>query len=94
MVIEPVEGPVPFVLILQTDRTSALATVIVAPVTPRRLTPLTLETDLAVEINGGPFIVRMHELATVRRTLSGEKVADAAELEPVGKTLDILLFGS
>lgn len=92
---EPEEGPLPYVLILQTQRTSHLATVLVAPVARATARKITEETELPLEIGGSAFALVLHEIATVRRRLLGAVLFNAEPLSwRIGLALDPLLFGA
>ena len=73
---------VPYFVVLQGDLLSALATVIVAPVMPKRATDVIGRLNPVVELDGRSYYVTMQEMAGIPRNRLGPAVANLAGRHP------------
>lgn len=70
---------VPYLIALQADLLSALATVIVAPVVPRRALDIISRLNPVIELDGKSYYVTMQDMAGIPRTRLGPPVANIAD---------------
>jgi toxin CcdB len=84
----------PFLLVLQHDRISSAATVIVAPLTPATPALASLQLHPSVSIGGRSFSLFTEELAAVQRRSLGSVVGSADSLRcAITAALDLCFTG-
>ncbi len=69
---------VPYFIALQADLLSALTTVIVAPVVPKRAADIIGRLNPVVEVDGKNYCVTMQDMAGIPRSRLGPVVANMA----------------
>ena len=87
-------GQYPFLAVLQHDRVSAIATVVVAPLIPANRGVAGMRLHPSVDIDGIRYLILMEELAAIPRQMLGRVVGnlDVNRYELVA-ALDMLFTG-